>query len=412
MPTLSAGLPIPPVSTETQIWIPSSPSHFSRSEIRRQSGSYESALPAPMSDWSPTLSSDLSADIEDATKALIEFGHHAALTLGPESEAIGPMSAILLRSESASSSQIEGLTVSAKQLALAEIDAGDSPNSRTVIGNVRAMESALAMAEHLSVDSILAMHWQLLQHQRGMEQHAGMLREELVWIGKGVAGPRQASFVAPQAQHVRPALEDLLAFTDRVDLPILMQIAVTHAQFETIHPFVDGNGRTGRALVQAQLRGSRLVETSTVPLSAGLLAQTEAYFASLEAFRMGDAEPVVRAFAQAARYATVVGGALIEDLGAELQESRALLGNLRPQAAAWRLLPHFVGQPIMNSDYAQRVLAAGPVTANRALDVLVEKGVVFERSGKKRGRIWEHRGILAALENFADTVKRPAPQTR
>lgn len=190
-------LAVPVVGAAPHSWRPSDPRLFSRSELKRQTGAHSSAIPAQLADWSPTLTSELGADLEDATRALSDFDRHAPLVLGTENTALAPMSAILLRTESASSSQIENLTVSAEQLALAEIGAGTSPNSRTVIGNVRAMEAAVTLTEALSVSSILTMHRELLAHQQGMEAHAGLLREELVWIGKGNAGPREADFVAP-----------------------------------------------------------------------------------------------------------------------------------------------------------------------------------------------------------------------
>ncbi|GAB3302780.1 Fic family protein [Pseudoclavibacter terrae] len=327
--------------------------------------------------------------------------------LGTGSAALGPMSAILLRTESASSSQIENLTVSAKQLALAEIGAGSSSNSRTVIGNVRAMEAAVALTERLSVSAILSMHRELLARQPGMEEHAGQLRSELVWIGKGNAGPRDADFVAPpQPDLITSALADLLAFADRADLPALLQIAVAHAQFETIHPFIDGNGRTGRALVQIMLRAGGIASHTTVPLSAGLLTDLDRYLDALGAFRAGDAEPIVRTFAGAARFAAAAGGDLVDALRSALDESRELLAGVRPQATGLRLLPLLVGQPIVDSAFVQRALAVDAVTANRALSLLTERGVLTELTGRRRGKVWQHSGILDALEDFAAGVGR------
>ena len=152
---------------------------------------------APIAHWSPQVPSEDAADVEDATRQLVAFDEHARRTLGTDNPALGPMTAILLRTESASSSQIEQLTTSAKQLALAEIDEGDKANALTVIGNVRAMEAALALSDEISEDSILQMHHALLRHQSGLEQEAGVYRQEQVWIGPGNAGPRHAEFIGP-----------------------------------------------------------------------------------------------------------------------------------------------------------------------------------------------------------------------
>ena len=112
--------------------------------------------------------------------------------------------------------------------------------------------------------------------------------------------PHDAMFVPPRHETVPAAIEDLIGFIDRDDLPVLAQAALAHAQFETIHPFPDGNGRTGRALIHAELRNKRLTRNVTVPVSAGLLVDTDAYFEALTAYRLGDTAPIVEQLAAAA----------------------------------------------------------------------------------------------------------------
>ena len=129
---------------------------------------------------------------------------------------------------------------------------------------------------------------------------AGRWREEQVWIGGGTHGPRGAMFVPPHHSRVVAAIDDLLGFAQRNDVPVLPQIALAHPQFETIHPFTDGNGRTGRALLQAMLRRKGLTRNVTVPVSAGLLTDTDFYFAALTAYREGDTAPIVRRVSKAA----------------------------------------------------------------------------------------------------------------
>ncbi|WP_277932448.1 Fic family protein [Rhodococcus opacus] len=80
-------------------------------------------------------------------------------------------------------------------------------------------------------------------------------RQQQVWIGGGSLGPHTAHFVPPHHDRVPELIDDLIVFANRVDVTVIAQIAVAHAQFETIHPFLDGNGRVGRALIQAMLRG-------------------------------------------------------------------------------------------------------------------------------------------------------------
>ncbi|WP_341946421.1 Fic family protein [Microbacterium sp. LWH11-1.2] len=411
MPTASPTMRISvdAVAHESLHWTPRAPEMYSRAEVERQTGSYEATITARLAEWRPRISAEDAADIEDATRRLVAFDDHAQRRLGMGSPVLGPMAAILLRTESASSSQIEQLTTSAKQLALAEIDEGGKSNALTVIGNVRAMEAALALSADITEDAILQMHAALLRHQVGSEQDAGQYRQEQVWIGVGDAGPRLAEFVAPHQQRIPAAMADLIRFVQRQDLSILVQVAVAHAQFETIHPFVDGNGRTGRALAQSILRNKGLVGSTAVPISAGLLLDTGSYFAALTSFREGDAGPIIRAFAAASRIAATTGTQLVDDLVAELDGSRSRMQGLRADAAAWRLLPALVGQPAVNTQYLVDTLGFGEMAALRALGALADRGVLVETTGRGRNRVWQHRGILRVLDGYATKIRRMTP---
>lgn len=376
----------------------------SRSALARGTGPYEATLPAPLAGaepYSPSLPGDLAADVADAEKALTTFDAHAIARLGADNPALGPMSAILLRTESASSSQIEDLTVGARQLALAEIDESRSGNAATVIANVRTMEAALRLADSLDLETVLALHAELLTGARD----AGRLRDQLVWVGRSGLSPLGAVHIAPEAEDVPAAMSDLVDFLDREELPVLLHAAIAHAQFETIHPFTDGNGRTGRALVHAMLRGKGLL-TTTAPVSAGLLAQLSAYTEALSAFRAGDARPIVEQFARAARYAAATGTRLVDALSAQLEEDRGRLAGVRPHALAWKVLPLLIGQPILSAAHLRSTLDVPAMSAQRALAQLTELGVLQEATGRSRNRVWQHPGILALLDDYAAEVRR------
>ncbi|WP_337647680.1 Fic family protein, partial [Bifidobacterium pullorum] len=239
-------LAIPPVEHETHMWHIPGDAPVSRSKRSRGNGPYESTIPAHLADITLRLPPTLAADAEEAAYALAGFDSYAAFRLGEGSHVLGPMSAVLLRTEATSSSQIEHLTVGARNLALETLHEGVSDNAAVVVGNVKAMESALKLGSEMTEANILAMHRALLMNQRGWEQQAGRYRDRLVWVGTDGYSPRGASHIAPQAELVPEAMKDLLAFIGRDDIPVMAQCAVAHAQFETIHPFADGNGRCGR----------------------------------------------------------------------------------------------------------------------------------------------------------------------
>lgn len=229
---------------------------------------------------------------------------------------IAPFAALLLRSESAASSRIENLTASARAIAEAELpgEGGGTRNAAEIVANTRAMAAAITLADNIDADAILAMHDALMaDHAPAI---AGQWRTEQVWIGGGHYGPAGALFVPPRHEVVAAAIDDLITFTKRDDIPALIHIAIAHAQFETIHPFPDGNGRTGRAVVQAMLRHKGLTRQVTVPVSAGLLVDTDRYFDALTAFRAGDAAPIVERMSEASVLAVQNGRQLVSELRA------------------------------------------------------------------------------------------------
>ncbi|QIK84510.1 Fic family protein [Sanguibacter sp. HDW7] len=408
MQSADDALEVPAVGSEPDYWVADSDGMTSRRAMAAASGPYERAVTPEIAALRLAIPADLVADLEEAAAALASFDRHAAAALGPESPTLGPMSSILLHTESSSSSQIENLTVSARQLALAQIDESTSVNARVVAANVATMEAALRLADHLDAAAICEMHRVLLSAQPGGEEHAGLFREQLVWVGTSAVSPRGAVHVAPHHERVPAAIDDLVAFMARDDLPVVAQTAIAHAQFETIHPFVDGNGRTGRALIHATMHAKGLVTRTTAPLSAGLLTDTSAYTDALTAYRTGDARPIVEQLVRAALFAASSGSRLVDDLAAQVAEGREALAatGLRSQAGAWKVLPVLVAQPVLNSRFLQERLGMNQVGAQRALDQLVAAGLLVERTGQRRNRVWEHGGIVTVLDAYAAGLRR------
>jgi Fic family protein len=395
------------VGFEEHVWRAEPDGMTGRARLAAGSGPYRSAVPARLAGYAPALPADLAADVEEAAAALARFDAHVGSALGVDGPTLGPMQSVLLRTESVSSSRIENLTVGARQLALEEVGQGTASNAAVVVANVHAMRAAVDLADRLDAAAILAMHRALLGAQPGWEDRAGRWRDGLVWIGATSVTPRGAAYVAPAAALVPDAVEDLVGFMRRDDLPVLAQAAVAHAQFETIHPFGDGNGRTGRALVQALLRGKGLTRVITPPVSAGLLVQVEAYVEALRAFRAGDARPIVERFADAARFASTSGAELVDALAREVDAARAKLAALRPQATAWKVLPLLVSQPVLTTRFLGERLGLTTTAAIRALDQLAAAGVVEERTGRRRGRVWQHAGLLRIFDAYAAQSRRP-----
>ncbi|MGH3359037.1 MAG: Fic family protein [Nocardioidaceae bacterium] len=390
----------PAIGYERHRWETDSSLPLSRTQRRRHQGPYDAAVVAHLAEQPLRLSGEVIAEADDASVAIARFDAYVAARLdGPAATGeLAPMASILLRTESASSSQIENLTVGARQVALAELGERASRNANIVASNGAAMRAALAMADRIDEESILEMQRTLLVGSD--PDNAGRWREQQVWVGGSGAGPHSAHFVPPHHSRVPDDVRDLVAFIDREDLPVLAHSALAHAQFETIHPFTDGNGRTGRALLHAMLRSKGLTERVTVPVSAGLLSDTEAYFDSLDDYRRGDPAPIVRQLCRASFAAIENGQSLVDDLSAIRYDWSERI-TARRDAAVWRLVDLLVRHPVVNNALVGRELGVSDVAAQGAIDQLVSIGVLVAEGQRRRNRLWRSPEVLEALDAFA-----------
>lgn len=368
----------------------------SRNQMRRHRGPYHAAVVPEIATQHVALTAEIGAAASEAAAEIVRFDSE----VGHE---IAPFAAVLLRTESAASSKIENLTASARAIAQAELDAPSAKNASMVVANQRAMVAAIELAGRIDADAILAMHDALLRESD--PDIAGRWRTQPVWIGGSHVGPHSADFIPPAHERVPAAIEDLIAFIDRDDVPVLSHAAIAHAQFETIHPFPDGNGRTGRALVHAQLRNKNLTQNVTVPVSAGLLSNLDGYFAALTAYRAGDPNPIVEAFAVAAFAATANGRELVKDLH-DIRQSWDDRVDVRRGANAWRVADLLLRHPVVNAALIADATGIIANNAYRALRSLEEAGVIVEFSDKKRNQMWRAPEVLDALDRFATRAGR------
>lgn len=383
-----------PITYETVGW---EPLGTPRTTVARAKyGTYHPAVPAHIADVTLDLPPAVHADADAAGREIARFDAE----LGGE---IAPFSAVLLRSESAASSQIENLTASARAIAEAELPGLKAKrNAEMIVANTAAMRAAVALSARIDADAILAMHRALMAKE---PRHTpGEFRREPVWIGGGPT-PIGATFVGPRHELVPGAIDDLIAFTQRTDLPALPQIAVAHAQFETIHPFTDGNGRTGRALVQALLRNKGLTRHVTVPISAGLLADTGAYFDALTSYRRGDAAQIVERFTEASTRAIANGHELIAELRA-IRENWTERIRARSDSAVWKVADLLTRRPVVNAALLADELGIDSTNAHRYLTPLAEAGILVETTSRTRNRVWRSPEVLAAIDAFAERAGR------
>ena len=240
-------------SFEERIWGPdfAGPTRRDRRPCR-----YSVYLPDLLTDRRFAFDGDVAADVADAEADLVRL--NGAVDTLADTEGLARL---LLRAESVASSRIEGLVVGGRRLLRADAarQLGEEVRDVTVaevLANIDAMVWGVEAVEpdgSITLDMLLEIHRRLLEGTR-LEEHGGRIRTEQNWIGGSGYNPCSAAFVPPPPEDVPALLDDLLAFCNDDGLPALAQAAIAHAQFETIHPFVDGNGRAGRVLIHLALR--------------------------------------------------------------------------------------------------------------------------------------------------------------
>jgi Fic family protein len=379
-------------------WAPTSGARKSERSPRR----YRAWIPDPIADYEPTL--------QAGTAALCERASTEVRHLNAEPGALVPLEGLgrqLLRSEALASSQIEGLSISHRKLAEAEFADLATFKAREIIGTIKAMDRALEIAsaaEQLTVESIEAIHREIAVVPP-LDKIAGQIREEPSWIG-GV-DPSSAEYVGPAAEHVRGLLEDLCLFMNRDDISPVAQAAIAHAQFETIHPFGDGNGRVGRCLIQALFRRRGLAPNYLPPISIVLGANKDAYISGIERFRTGEADSWVRYFAGATELAALESRVFSEEVEDLQSDWRALLRPVRADSAALPLIELLPRHPIVTAAAAEGEIDRSRRATLTGLERLADIGVLTRHRNQKKGDSWEAKELFALLDEFERRVRRP-----
>jgi len=356
---------------------------------------YKAWVPETLADFEPLLQASTAALCERASAEVRQLNYEPGALMALEG-----LGRQLLRSESLASSQIEGLSISHRKLAAAEL--GDLANykAREIVGTVKAMERALeigAAPGRLTVDSIKAIHREIAVVPP-LDKIAGQIREEPSWIGG--TDPSVAEYVGPPAGEVRGLLDDLCEFMNREDISPVAQAAIAHAQFETIHPFGDGNGRVGRCLNQVLFRRRGLAPRLLSPISIVLGSNKDAYISGLEAFRTGAIDDWVRYFANATELAALSSQGLAEEVEGIQSDWRASLAPIRADSAALALIDLLPRYPIVTAAAAEGDIDRSRRATLTGLERLADAGILTRHRNQKKGDSWEAKELFALLEDF------------
>jgi Fic family protein len=365
----------------------------------RKACSYEAFVPNPVARFNESVPAELAGLVSDAEAAIRSLNDRAR-------PALRPLARLLLRTESIASSKVEGLQADARSLARAEAhaDAGQSVGTvvREVLANIDAMELAVeetSAEPRLTPKRIVDIHASLMGHGPS-SRIAGRVREVQNWIGGNDYNPCGADFVPPPPAEVGRLLHDVCDLCNSDHLPPLIQAAVAHAQFETIHPFEDGNGRSGRALIHVVLRRRQLAPSYVPPISVVLAEERDRYIDGLTRFREGDVDGWLEQFAVAAARAAHLAERYLMAVADLQDEWRARLReyeNPRADAAAWAVIDELPGHPVVTLPVATAATGRSKSSTAVAIDLLTGAGVLVPLSTSKRNRAWEAHGLLDLL---------------
>lgn len=362
-----------------------------RSRRRKMTATYQAAIPLPLATRALAVPAPLEARMSEAVAMVSRFDEQQA-------RAGFNLPATLLRSESAASSQIERLTASIRNIALAEVSLKAPRNAHLIAGNVFAMREALDLPDELTIEAIARIH-EALMAPAGVS-FGGAIRQEQVWIGGTPYSPHEALFVPPVASRVPGCLDDLVAFSRRDDLGPIAKAALLHAQFETIHPFIDGNGRTGRALLSKVLRHEGLLRHTTLPVSAGLLRNMSAYMDALDRYHEGDPLPIIEQVTDALELAVVIGAKASAAIGETVGRWRSSIVQ-RSSARIHEMPNLLVEQPVVDSAYVARRLGISQRAARDVLEQACGYGMVRPTGNAQRGVLYQADELLEVMEEVS-----------
>lgn len=391
----------------------------------RQGGPYSVYRPDTLAGRSFSLGGTEAADVADAERAIIDLDRSSNTLADTEA-----LARLLLRAESVASSHIEGLQIGPSRLLRADAvrSQGVDPNDVTaaeVLANIDAMTFAISEVTNSAVitpELLLETHRRLLAPTR-IAQHGGRLRTQQNWIGGSDYNPLSAAFVPPPPDLVPGLIEDLCAFCNEDALPTVAQAAIAHAQFETIHPFADGNGRIGRVLVHLIFRRRRLTTVVSPPVSLILATRARDYVEGLTATRY-DGPPDspqayagmnrwIGTFAAACTRAAADAAAFEERIAAIRAAWRERLGSVRRHSVILRIIEILPGTPFTTVANLQQMTGSALSSITEAVARLEKAGILRPVNlGRKRGQIYEAREIMDAFTDLERQLASPADDTR
>ena len=372
--------------------------------------SFRAYLPPPLPPDPPLALQPLLSLLDQANQALGRLDGLASILPDPSLFIY-----LYVRKEAVLSSQIEGTQSSFSDLVLFE--SAESPSVpledvQEVSNYVAAMHHGLRRLKEdfpLSLRLIREIHRILLSRGRGREKQPGEFRRSQNWIGG--TRPGNAAFVPPPPENVMECMGALEKFLHREheDLPILVKAALVHVQFETIHPFLDGNGRLGRLLITLLLCAAGAIREPILYLSLYFKMNRARYYNLLDRVRAhGDWETWIEFFLTGVKETAQQAADTSREILALIEGDRHKIEALgRPASSVLRVHQHLQRKPIVTIPTTAEQLSLSAPTVAKALQHMVKLGLVRETTGKQRHRLFKYHRYLDIL-NWGTELRKPS----
>ncbi len=387
-----------------------------QTRAERLGGSYRIYVPHPIAGWNPALPSAW-------VQRLAEAEDQCRITAA-RLESV-PQSRLFFWAESLGSSRIEDIgpispqRVGRARIALREgADVGFDDKAEQVLGNLEAVELVIGrLKDQLNLASFLDAHRTLMQADT--PEFGGVIRREQNWIGGGEKTPFKAAFVPPNHEVVPKLLDDVLNYAAAVSHPsAIFQAATAHAQFEVIHPFLDGNGRIGRVLLLTVLCRRNCLQGIVPPVSLYLSKHKNDYIRALQSFqeyvgppddpyRVGGLEALVELLC-AALIAACRCAERYADAVESLQEHwRMQLGGVRANSTSQRLLELLPAEPVITAQVAEHLTGSSRRRVDSAIARLVSSKVLTRRRLSGNAHCYEAHDIFEMFQLLDRHIDEP-----
>lgn len=382
------------------------PAHTSETRAWRQKhrgGTRDDRMLSAIEVALPPLIAELDFSATPATSTLSERAvAEIAYTEGSAGPQLAALGRFLTQTESVSSSKIERVEAGSDDFACALVGIKSNPSAVSMVAATQALARMVDRAGEtgrIELSDLRAAHETLMRDDPLDRDYAGRVRDMQNWIGGSDHSPRGAVHIPPPPEMLDRYLADLEVYINRDDVPPLVQAAAAHAQFESIHPFTDGNGRIGRALINAILRRRKVTRATVVPVATAMVADREGYFALVNGYRRGELGAFVRSLSSGAIIAAEESQESARRLRG-LPEEWTRMSSPRSGSTAERLLAALLDEPVISAESARRISRASAGSTSEALSRLEADGVLREITGRTKNKVWAAMDVTAELDDL------------